>query len=153
MKRYKGWLLIAILAVLAIVLARPVRYFVDNVVYARHRARADISVKSLAKQRPANVSPEVWQIAEFWMVTSFGNVFVSPEHAPIEELDRFAADIETALTKDVTLETVDWYWHRFAVASPGGQRYFDKFEPEYREQMKAALSKPQLKVNPARSDN
>jgi len=142
MKRRIGWLLVALVAALAVWFSPPVQWVVENFVYARHRDRAEDVVLSLTKQRPPDVSPEVWEIAEFWIATSFYNVFFSPEHTPIEELDRFATDVETVRTTEVTtLETVDWYWRRIAESGPAGKQYFDRFEPVYREQLETALAK------------
>jgi hypothetical protein len=141
-RRHVGWLLAILVLALTIWFSPTVQWFVENVVYARHKARALEFVESLAKRRPSDVSPEVWEVAEFWIVTSFHNVFFSPEHVPIAELDRFAADVETALQSEVTLETVDWYWRRIANSGPADKRYFDRFEPEYREYVEFLVAKP-----------
>jgi hypothetical protein len=51
----------------------------------------------------------------------------------LEELRRFNADVAERLRGPVDLGTVDWVWERLGQTGPHGQRYRERFEPQYRE--------------------
>ena len=115
-------------------------WFVDNVIYAQHRRKAAGLIETLPKRRPADVSPETWEIASTWAVTAFHNVCFSPECVSLSELKRFTADLERELAKNVDLETIDWIWRRLEDTGPTGKRYVERFETLFRAHMAAQLA-------------
>jgi hypothetical protein len=146
-------MLLAIIAVAGGLLTRPVGCFVDAVTYAQHRRKAADLIDSLPQRRPADVSPETWEVASTWASIAFHNVCFSPEHVSLRELKRFKTDLERELKKNVDLETIDWIWRRLEDTGPHGRRYVERFESQFRGNMAAQLDgSRRVDVGPAEPD-
>ena len=100
--------------------------------YSRQQRIGAELLGSLREQRPEGVSPTTWDHATGWAITAYHNVCFSEGHVTFDELVRFNHDTKLKLTENVDLQTIDWVWERLAKTGPHGQKYFDKFGPEYR---------------------
>jgi hypothetical protein len=148
--RRNAWLLVAGIVAAGLL---GVTYLIvlmwPQFVYAQDRKAAQELVDQLRDRRPANVAAPVWEVAEHWAGIAYANVCFSAEHVPLDELRRFRADVERRLSGPVDLATIDWLWQRLAATGPHGQHYRNRFEPVYREHLRAELDKL-LPFSPAR---
>jgi hypothetical protein len=113
-------------------------------VYAQERTAAYELVAKLSDRRPEDVDAEVWDVATTWAITAYANVCFSEGYVTLDELRRFRADTERRLAGDVDLKTIDWIWQRLAETGPHGQQYRQRFEPQYRDNLNAALATTRL---------
>lgn len=129
----------ALIPVVAIV--APVGWRVWRLLaYARQRTIGAELIESLRNRRPEGVPNPTWEEATGWAITAYANVCFSEEHVTFDELVRFNHDARMELAGDVNMQTIDWVWARLAKTGPHGQRYVDKFEPEYRSLVYGASS-------------
>lgn len=119
-------LVVACVVPAALWVSRQLQHFRDR------QAGRELVVQ-LQQRRPADVDPETWEWATNWAITAYCNVCFSQEHVSEEEQRRFNADMAERLQGPVSLATVDWVWERLGQKGPHGQRYRERFEPQYRE--------------------
>ncbi len=123
--------IVALIAVVAITAPVGLRFW-QLLSYARERTIGAELIESLAQRRPATVPTQTWEDATGRAITAYHNVCFSEEHVTFDELVRFNHDARNKLAGNVNLQSIDWVWARLAKTGPHGQRYFDKFEPQYR---------------------
>lgn len=120
----------ALIGVLAIAAPVGLRFW-RLVSYARQQRIGAELIGSLNERRPETVPKKTWDDATGWAITAYHNVCFSETCVTFEELVRFNHDARMKLAGNVDLHSIDWVWKRLAETGPHGQRYFDKFEPEY----------------------
>ncbi len=101
--------------------------------FNEHDSIRDQLVQMRQNRRPENIDAVVWEVATTWTITAHGNVCFSPQEVTLSELKRLRADVEKRLAGHVDLTTTDWIWQRLGETGPHGQKYRQRFEPEYRE--------------------
>ncbi len=136
-RRTKWLVVFGLLAAVAFCIALPALWLWPQFVYGRERSAAYEVVTQLVDRRPADVNAAVWEVATSWAITAYANVCFSDEHVPIDEHRRFRVDSEKRFEGDVNLATIDWVWQRLGETGPHGAQYRDRFEPQYRENLKA----------------
>lgn len=100
--------------------------------YALQQRAGAALIGTLSERRPESVPTKTWEDATGWAKTAFHNVCFSERQVQFEELVRFNHDAEVKFAGEVDLNSIDWVWSRLAETGPHGQRYVEKFEPEYR---------------------
>jgi len=130
----------ALIGVLAFVAPVGFRFW-RLVSYARQQRIGAELIGSLNERRPESVPTKTWDDATGWAITAYHNVCFSETHVTFDELVRFNHDAKMKLAGNVHLISIDWVWERLAETGPHGQRYFEKFEPEYRSLVYALQSK------------
>lgn len=120
----------ALIGVLAIAVPVGLRFW-RLVSYARQQRIGAELIGALDERCPETVPKKTWDDATGWAITAYHNVCFSETHVTFDELVRFNHDARMKLAGNVDLHSIDWVWKRLAETGPHGQRYFDKFEPEY----------------------
>jgi hypothetical protein len=100
--------------------------------YALQQRAGAALIGTLSERRPESVPTKTWEDATGWAKTAFHNVCFSERQVKFEELVRFNHDARVKFAGEVDLNSIDWVWSRLAETGPHGQRYVEKFEPEYR---------------------
>jgi hypothetical protein len=136
-RRMKWLVVFSLLAAVAFCIALPALWIWPQFVYGRERSAGHEVVTQLVDRRPADVPPAVWEEATTWAITAYANVCFSESHVPLDELRRFRVDSEERFEGEVNLATIDWVWQRLGETGPHGRQYRDRFEPQYRENLKA----------------
>ena len=132
MTRRTSMLLLAFALIGILAIAAPVGLgFWPLVSYARQRRIGAELIGSLIERRPVTVPKKTWDDATGWAITAYHNVCFSETHVTLDELVRFNHDARIKLAENIDLHSIDWVWKRLAETGPHGQRYFDKFSPEY----------------------
>jgi hypothetical protein len=108
--------------------------------YGQQRRAGEQAVVQLLSRRSPDVDAAVWEVATTWATIAYANVCFSAGYVSLPELRRFSADVEQRIGGDVDLATVDWIWQRLGETGPHGQQYRQRFEPQYRANLKAALA-------------
>jgi hypothetical protein len=93
-------------------------------------------MRQLRDRRPVGVDADRWEYASGWAITAYCNICFSPGYVPLDELKRFRTELEERLREPVDLTTIDWVWERLGKTGAHGQKYRERFEPEYREGLK-----------------
>lgn len=128
------WLGIATLIGIAMYLLIPVvRDFIEFRNYYRLQRSTRDLIDAWSEKQPDGVPPEAWEHATDWTKNAFDNIFFSPNHTSLSELEKFRADLETRLAKKGDMDTVDWIWKRLSETGPNGKRYVERFGARYRE--------------------
>lgn len=141
MTRRKLMILASFALIAVVAIAAPVGFrFWQLLSYVRQRTIGAELIASLRDRRPKAVPIQKWGDATRWAITAYHNVCFSEEHVTLDELVRFNHDAGIELAGNVGLESIDWVWARLAKTGPHGQRYVDKFEPEYRSLVYGASS-------------
>lgn len=79
------------------------------------------------------MDPQRWRETFVVVYNAMGNVCFSPEHVSLEELHALRADLEARRQDPVSIETLDWFWHRLAKTGPHGQAYIQQMQPLWDE--------------------
>lgn len=119
----------AAVAVLAVLLGTFVVPVGRRFEFSRLARQMDTSIRYLRPTNFSGVSPTVWECAQVWTVTAYGNVCFSPEHVATAEMYRLRDDLERKLAGPVDLDTLTWIWDRLARTGPSGKRYVERFRP------------------------
>ncbi len=131
------WLCVAVLCV-ALVAMPFVAQIVRFAVYGHYQDAGHAAIRSMEKRRPQNVTPRAWHAATTWASIAYCNVCCVPDDPTdiaIAEVKSLGSDLEARCQNDVDLSTVTWIWERLKATGPQGRSYYEKFWPEYRQQV------------------
>ncbi len=100
-----------------------------------NRIRAVIDLMDL--RRPHDVGSEVWEFACSSLMAANGNIYASPDYAPVESARQLCDKFESQATASPDLNTVEWMWDEFAAGSPHGAWYAKRNRGRYLEFVEA----------------
>jgi hypothetical protein len=132
---------LAAFAAVALCLAGLASWIRPQINYARERTAGYEVMLQLPDRRPQDVPVKAWEVAATWAITAYANVCFSDDHVSMEELRRFRNELEARIAGNVDLATIDWIWQRLGETGSHGKQYRERFEPQYRENLTAALTK------------
>jgi hypothetical protein len=100
--------------------------------------RVDKDLRSLAHMRPTGVSKGEWEWIFGWTLNLHGNCANVGQRFERGWRDGFAAELERRLRGPITPGDIDWIWDEYALHTPLGRRYSDRFRPTRAEGLQKA---------------
>jgi hypothetical protein len=100
--------------------------------------RVDKDLRSLAHMRPTGVSKGEWEWIFGWTLNLHGNCANVGQRFERGWRDGFASELERRLRGPITLGDIDWIWDEYALHTPLGRRYSDRFRPTRAEDLQKA---------------
>lgn len=92
-----------------------------------------VTVRSLAKKRPPNMTRGEWGSAVAWTELLVGNSLL-PFEAEADDLRRFQRELEARAEGDVDMSTILWIWDEVGRLTRAGREY-QRFRPQMLEEI------------------